>query len=123
MSIEMTDLRRLVGLLAARGVVEFRLSAGEEVLELRLRSGTPELAPAPAPCDDPAPVVAAGPGRFYHRHPQSGAELPCLAAGDFLFPACPAPGAGDVFLAGDGVLVGYATPLLRPAPQHRGCSA
>jgi hypothetical protein len=60
MSIEMTDLRRLVGLLAARGVVEFRLSAGEEVLELRLRSGTPE----PETCDDRAPVVAVGPGRF-----------------------------------------------------------
>ena len=96
------DLRALVDHLAARGVRQARLVQGDELLDITLRAGPAVAAPAAAP------LLAPGPGIFHHRHPATGADLPCLAAGDFLFPL--AAGAG--FLAADGALVGYGTPLM-----------
>lgn len=100
------QLRELVDYLARRGVASLSLRQGEETLEI-------ELVPATVAAPPPAAriVTAQGPGLFHPRHPDSGADAPCLEAGDFLFPV--PGGEGDEPLAAAGAVVGYGTPLLR----------
>jgi hypothetical protein len=107
------ELRELVDHLARRGVAWIAVTQGEETLEIGLR---PVVSPAAAVTPPPGRIVTAqGPGLFHPRHPDSGAGMPCLEAGDFLFPvAGPVAGEeGDEVLAAAGAVVGYGTPLLR----------
>jgi hypothetical protein len=95
------ELRELVDHLARRGVAWIAVTQGEETLEIGLR---PVVSPAAAVTPPPGRIVTA-----------QGAGMPCLEAGDFLFPvAGPVAGEeGDEVLAAAGAVVGYGTPLLR----------
>lgn len=102
------QLRELVDHLARRGVAWIAVTQGEETLEIGLR---PAVSPAAVTLAPGRIVTAQGPGLFHPRHPDSGAGMPCLEAGDFLFPV--AGEEGDEELAVAGAVVGYGTPLLR----------
>lgn len=101
-----SGLRSLIDHLALRGVSMLSVRQGGEWLRIEL-----DPAPQSAPVSEPVTITAAGPGIFRARHP-GGAALPCIEAGDFLFPAAGPLREGDEVVAQDGAVVGYGTPLI-----------
>lgn len=110
--VVVTGLRALVDELAAAGVVFARLQDGDDLLEITLHEGGTQKA-LPASAGEPVVVTARGPGIFHRRPPGTSADLPCLAAGGFLFPVSGPLHPGDEILGEDGVLVDFAAPLIR----------
>ena len=107
------DLRELVDCLAACGVAFASLREGDERLEIKMRASGAASPAGPSAVTPTQLVKAMGPGIFHHGHPHSEAAFPCVAAGDFLFPAAASVMPHDSFLVPEGSLVEYATPLLQ----------
>jgi len=107
------DLRELVDSLAARGVAFASLREGDERLEITMRASGAASQAGPSALTPLQVVKAMGPGIFHHGHPHSEAAFPCVAAGDFLFPAAVSVKPHDSFLVPEGSLVEYGTPLLQ----------
>lgn len=110
------NLRALVDHMAARGVTEFSATQGDLSIQITLRKGA--AAPAAA-ARLRKPLRAGGPGIFRPHHPAGDSTLPCLQAGDFLFPLGAPLAQTDEILAVDGAEVGYGTPLLIRAKEEK----
>lgn len=111
------ELRSLVDHLAAQGVSLLAVTQGDQRLEIQIRSGGGMPA---APIPAPTVIKAAGPGIFRAGHPGSDIPVPCIEAGDFLFPIAGSLRDEDEILTEDGTIIGYGTALLRRAGLAEG---
>lgn len=110
----LNDICRLVAWLETRPVRQVSLRENHSSLEIKFRRTKPHNGLANAEVHT---LCATGVGVFHHHHPDTGAALPCISAGDFLFPVCASADPADHFLAPDGELVEYGTPLIQQPSQ------
>lgn len=108
-----SDLCALVDHAALRGVRKLSVQQDETLIEIALWPSA-EQGNSPAALEDQDTIVTAcGPGIFHCAHPVGTEKIPCLEAGDFLFPVSDALTKADEVLVQNGTVVGFGTPLMR----------